>query len=406
MKPIEISQVNSYIKRILQTDPMLSNIAVVGEISNLKFHSSGNIYFSLKDEKCKLNCFLGSENFKNLNFQLEEGMKVIASGSIFVYEVLGNYSLNVKFLELAGIGNLAVEFEKLKKKLEKEGLFNHKFKKELPKFPKTIGVVTSSTGAAVHDIVKSIKSVNSYVDIIIFPVPVNNAAASFEISAMIDFINTSYSNVEIIIVGRGGGSMEELWAFNEERVARSIFNSKIPVISAVGHETDFTICDFVADIRAATPTAAALLAIPDTFQMAVQLDEYAERLGKKMLNIIRFYQLKLSGKSFESQKRALILKIHYFEEKLLQKKLILFDLVRQYFNKLDNLIENNRLLLESISPESMFKKGYSIVLDEKGKLVGSDSTVHLRENISIVQALRVLKCEIIEIGERGMGNEK
>ena len=402
MKPIEISQVNSYIKRVLQTDPMLSSIVVVGEISNLKFHSSGNIYFSLKDEKSKLNCFLGSENFKNLDFQLEEGMKVIASGSIFVYEVLGNYSLNVKFLELAGIGNLAVEFEKLKKKLEKEGLFSQKFKKELPKFPKIIGVVTSSTGAAVHDIVKSIKSVNSYVDIIIFPVPVNNSAASREISDMIDFINKSYANVDIIIVGRGGGSMEELWAFNEERVARSIFNSKIPVISAVGHETDFTISDFVADIRAATPTAAALIAIPDTFQIAVQLDDYADHMGKAMLNIIRFYQMKLSGNNFESQKRALLLNIQYFDEKLFQRKSILFDLARQIFSKLDNLIEGKRLLLESISPESMFKKGYSVVLDEKGNLVGSDSVINLKDNISVIQALRILKCEIIEIVERGV----
>jgi exodeoxyribonuclease VII large subunit len=406
MKPIEVSQVNSYIKRILQTEPMLTSLAVVGEVSNLKYHSSGNIYFSLKDAKSKLNCFLGSENFKTMDIDLKEGMRVIASGSIFVYEVLGNYSLNVKYIELSGLGNLSIEFEKLKKKLEKEGYFKESNKKALPLFPKTIGVVTSASGAVVHDIIKSIKSKNTSVNILIFPVSVSGAAASIEIANSIDEINNSYPDIDIIIIGRGGGSMEELWAFNEERVAKSIYDSKIPIISAVGHETDFTISDFVADIRAATPTAAALMAVPDTYQVRVQLDDLYDKINKNISNKLKMFEMRLNANNFEHQKRSLLLRLENSNERLSILYRSTFNLINNKIDKMSKDIENNCNILEAINPEALFKKGYSAILSKNKTLINDNSIVKVTDIISVIQTNRILECQILEINERGPINNE
>ena len=247
IKPIKVSQLNSYIKRVLQLDPLLSNVSVIGEVSNLKKHSSGHVYFTMKDEASKVNCFLPNDVLNNLNFELAEDMEITASGHIYLYERGGTYSLNVKDIKIEGLGNLGIAFENLKKKLAEEGLFDDKLKKQIPFFPRNIAVVTSETGAAINDIITIIKKRNNVVNILIYPVLVQGPNAAREISKAIDEINDKLSYFDLIITGRGGGSMEELWAFNEEVVARSIFNSKIPVISAVGHETAFTISDFVAD---------------------------------------------------------------------------------------------------------------------------------------------------------------
>ena len=273
LKPFSVGQVNNYIGRILKTDPILGNISVIGEISNLTFHKSGYVFFSLKEDKSRLKCIIAPWNVEKITCPLEEGMEVIASGFISVFERDGVYNLNVRDIETNGIGQLAVAFEKLKAKLEKEGLFAQENKKPLPSFPSNVAVVTSETGAAVRDIIKTIKNKNDYVNILIYPVLVQGPAAAREIAGAIDRINAEYSEIDVIITGRGGGSMEELWAFNEEIVARSIFASKIPVISAVGHETDFTIADFTADFRAATPTAAAEMAVPDTRELKRYLQD-------------------------------------------------------------------------------------------------------------------------------------
>ena len=257
LKPIRVGQLNNYIGRVLKTDPILGNVSVIGEISNLKFHGSGHVYFSLKDEASKVNCFLAASNLERISCPMEEGMEIIASGYISVYERGGYYSLNIRDIEVNGEGQLAIQFEKLKAKLEKEGLFAAENKKLLPAFPSKIAVVTSETGAAVRDIIRTIKNKNDYVDILVYPVLVQGPAAAKDIADAITDINENYRDIDVIIKGRGGGSMEELWAFNEEMVARSIFASEIPVISAVGHETDFTISDFTADFRAATPTRAS-----------------------------------------------------------------------------------------------------------------------------------------------------
>ena len=277
-KPVKVSQLNAYIKRILQSSPVLSNVTVIGEVSNLKFHSSGHVYFSLKDEKGKISCFLPADIAVSMDKSIEEGTEAVVTGYIYLYERGGSYSINVKTIEKSGTGNLAAEFEKLKKKLEAEGLFDRSAKKPLNPFPRRVAVVTSDTGAAVHDIIKIIRSRNRYVDILVCPVLVQGPSAASDISSMITELNEKCPDTDVIITGRGGGSMEELWAFNEESVARAIAASDIPVISAVGHETDFTIADFAADVRAETPTAAAVLAVPDINELVMYTEELMQSI--------------------------------------------------------------------------------------------------------------------------------
>ena len=230
IKPVSVSQLNGYIKRILQTDPLLGNVSVTGEISNLKFHGSGHVYFSMKDAASKLSCFLPAQRASSLRYELSEGMEITASGYIYLYERGGSYSLNIKDIEVAGIGNLSIAFEKLKEKLDKEGIFDPALKKPIPFFPEKIAVITSETGAAIRDILKIIKTKNNYVDILIYPVLVQGPEAAGQIAEAIYDVNRRRPETDTIITGRGGGAMEELWAFNEEIVARSIYESKIPVI--------------------------------------------------------------------------------------------------------------------------------------------------------------------------------
>lgn len=271
-KAVSVSQLNSYINRVLSTDPVLINVGVCGEIANLTKHSSGHWYFSLKDKNSNIKCFLASSRVYNLRFDLEEGMEIIAFGAVSVYEKGGYYSLNVKEIEAQGEGALQKAFDALKKKLSEEGLFDHENKKEIPSFPRRVGVVTSPTGAAVRDIITTIRRRNPLVDVILYPALVQGDGSAASVCEAIEHFNTSFDDIDVLIVGRGGGSMEDLWTFNEEAVARAVFASNIPVISAVGHETDTVITDYVADLRAATPTAAAELAVPD-------IEYYVDRIN-------------------------------------------------------------------------------------------------------------------------------
>ncbi|MDR1495887.1 MAG: exodeoxyribonuclease VII large subunit [Clostridiales Family XIII bacterium] len=272
MKPIRVSQLNSYIRRVLSSDPVLSAVSVVGEISNFKRHGGGHVYFSLRDADSKVNCFLPSDVYEALPRGIGDGDEATATGRIDVYERGGYYSLYVRELAFQGAGGLAAAFEKQKAKLLAEGLFDPARKKPLPVFPLTVALVTSDTGAAVRDMLKIITSKNDVVDILIYPTLVQGPDAPARIAEGIAFINTNHPETDVVIVGRGGGSAEELWAFNEEIVARAIFASDIPVISAVGHETDVTVADFVADARAETPTAAADMAVPDTESIRAETD--------------------------------------------------------------------------------------------------------------------------------------
>ncbi len=383
LKPVKVSQLNSYIKRILQTDPILGNVSVTGEISNLKFHNSGHVYFSLKDEKSRINCFLPSGNVQAALDSLEEGNEVIASGYIYLYERGGSYSLNVKILESAGKGDLAAAFEKLKAKLEKEGVFDPAHKKQLPPFPKKIAVVTSPTGAAVRDIVKIITSRNNCTDVLIYPVLVQGPDAAADIAHAIDDLNRNHRDVDIIITGRGGGSMEELWAFNEECVARSIYASDIPVISAVGHETDFTIADFAADFRAETPTAAAQMAVPDTRE----LTEYIYSLGEEMRRNLRTV-------CEDRRKNLEMLNPRVFARDLrgraaleqLTADNIAADMesrIRALTDSLKHRVELMHEVVVSANPQGILNRGYSIVTDSSGNIVKSADSLQTGQSIEI-----------------------
>jgi exodeoxyribonuclease VII large subunit len=263
LKPVRVALLNSYIGRLITSDPVLSNISVIGEISNFKRHGNGHVYFSLKDADAKVNCFMAGQVFESLPCGIGDGIEVTATGRINVYERGGSYSLNIREIMIEGEGGLAAAFEKVKARLAAEGLFDQAVKKNIPSFPSAIAIVTSGTGAAVEDMVKIITTENDFVDILIYPTIVQGPGAAPMIADGIAYINEKYPDTDVIITGRGGGSAEELWAFNEEVLARAIFASEIPVISAVGHETDITIADFVADVRAETPTAAAVLAAPN-----------------------------------------------------------------------------------------------------------------------------------------------
>lgn len=381
LKPVPVGQLNNYIGRVLKTDPILSNISVVGEISNLKYHSSGHVYFSLKDDSSRVNCFLSWGNLQNISCPLEEGMEVVAAGFISVYERGGYYSLNVRDIEVNGRGQLAAAFEKLKAKLGEEGLFREEHKKELPFFPLKIAVVTSETGAAVRDIIRTIKNKNKVVDILVYPVLVQGPTASGEISSAIDDINVNHKDVDVIITGRGGGSMEELWAFNEEAVARSIYESEIPVISAVGHETDFTISDFIADRRAATPTAAAEMAVPDTGELEAELDRISLEMTSDLGLAIARRKERLEALNPTAFARNLKSRILY--EQVNADRLIeaMGDAMNNRLVSARNRVEMLREFIESSNPKAILARGYSVVTDNSGKIIRS--TDELSEGLGV-----------------------
>ena len=383
LKPIRVGQLNNYIGRVLKTDPILANVSVIGEISNLKFHSSGHVYFSLKDESSKINCFLAASNLERITCPLEEGMEIVASGYISVYERGGYYSLNIRDIEVNGEGQLAVQFEKLKAKLEKEGLFSAEHKKNLPDFPSKVAVVTSETGAAVRDIIRTIKNKNDYVDILVYPVLVQGPAAAGDIAAALRDLKENYSDVDVIITGRGGGSMEELWAFNEEVVARSIFDSVIPVISAVGHETDFTISDFTADFRAATPTAAAEMAVPDTRELREYLSGIKESLAESLMQAVEIRRNRLAALDPNAFAKGISTRIAY--EQMNADRIIesMGENLASRISSGRERIELLKALLDASDPKSILSRGYSVVTDEDGHIISRAEELKIGQNVNI-----------------------
>ena len=399
LKPVRVSQLNSYIKRILQSDPILGNISVIGEISNLKFHSSGHVYFSLKDEDSKVSCFLPAGNVGRIGFQLKEGIEVTAHGYVYLYERGGSYSINIRDMESAGQGDLAAAFEKLKLKLQQEGLFSQEKKKPLPVFPYKVAVVTSPTGAAVRDILKIIKQKNDVVDRMVYPVLVQGPAAPEEIAHAITDINENHTDVDVIITGRGGGSAEELWAFNDENVARSIYASKIPVISAVGHETDFTIADFVADLRAETPTAAAERAVPDTRELREYIDSiYSEnRRNLKMLLEDRKKHLQLlDPKAFGRDLQSRVAMDHMRIENIMDD---MTDNIRSMIRDKKYRLMLLKETLDGADPKSILKKGYSVITDENGVIVRDASVLEEDQLINIEAAGGHAKARVVSSGK-------
>ncbi len=352
LKPVSVTQLNEYISRVLTTDPLLGNIRVTGEITNLKYHSTGHVYFSIKDETSKVNCFFPASYVKTSKVELEDGMKIIINGYINVYKKGGTYTLFIRSVEDCGAGELASAFEILKKKLDAEGLFAPEHKKPIPMFPKKIGIVTSETGAALQDILKIVKSRTSLVDIVIFPVLVQGAGAAADIAGMLDVISDNFDDIDTLIVGRGGGAAEDLAAFNEEIVARAIYRCKIPVISAVGHEIDFTIADFVADRRAETPTAAAEIAVPDMAELRSKVEMFKNNLVSEMNGKIKLDELTASNYLMSMQ-----------------------NALRNIMASAEHRLEKYSLILEENNPTNILGKGYSLMQDMNGGVISSVSAV-------------------------------
>ena len=348
LKPITVTQLNHYISRVLTTDPLLGNLTVTGEISNLKYHSSGHLYFSISDENSKINCFFPAQYARGLHYELGDGLAVIIHGYLNVYKKGGTYTLFVRSIEIAGEGNLAMAFQMLKEKLDAEGLFDPAHKKTIPRFPRRIGIVTSNTGAAVRDIIKIIESRTSLTDMIVFPVLVQGSEAAADIAATIDMINRDFDDIDTLIVGRGGGSMEDLWAFNEEIVARAIYRSRIPVISAVGHEIDFTIADFVADRRAETPTAAAEMAVPDIRELMQRAESWQNSLMADLKKKVSYADLR-AEKMFAEMRHVLQGRVNAYRHEL----------------------ESCRLLLDENHPYRVLRKGYAVLEDAAGRNLAS-----------------------------------
>lgn len=389
---LTVSKVNEYIKNMFEYEPALNNIRVKGEVSNCKYHTSGHIYFTIKDAGGQLSCVLFYGSRAGLKFKLETGQSVIVTGKISVYERDGKYQLYARQIEKDGLGNLHEEFEKLKLKLSKEGLFDASHKKMIPAYAKKIGIVTSATGAAISDIINVSKRRNPYVELYLCPVMVQGEQAYISIAEGIKKMDNA--GVDVMIVGRGGGSMEDLWAFNNEMVARACYESKTPVISAVGHEIDYTIIDFVADLRAPTPSAAAELAVFD-------YDEFLDRLRyiKKQLDNIMDTRINIvKGKR---DNLALRLSHNSPVNKLNEKKQLVDELTDKLKSAMDSTLADKKHIisillhrLEGVSPLKKLSQGYSYVTDDDNNNINCVENVRINDNINVTMTDGVIKATV------------
>jgi len=388
-----VTEVNKYIKKILSSDFILSNILVKGEISNFKNHSSGHLYFSLKDEQSLIKCVMFKGSTLSLKFKPEDGMKVIIAGYISSYERDGQYQLYCDNMILDGVGDLYAEYEKLKERLQKEGLFDEGRKRELPLLPKSVAVVTSKTGAVIRDIINVSTRRYPQAYIKLYPASVQGPEAYKEIVQAIEIINKE-NLADVIIVGRGGGSLEDLWNFNREEVAYAIYNSKIPVVSAVGHETDFTIADFVADLRAPTPSAAAELVFPDKEELEYKI-KYIEKTLKKSL----IDKLEKDKKHLDSLRNSYCFKRP--QELLSKEKIQLDNLTKQLTGVVTGIVDKKKrsfeksiCSLDALSPLKTLARGYSVAMKD-GKVIRSVKDVNAGDELELVLVDGKLKAKRI-----------
>ncbi|WP_027084107.1 exodeoxyribonuclease VII large subunit [Clostridium tyrobutyricum] len=383
IKVLTVSDINNYIKRNFDNDFILNNASVKGEISNIKFHSSGHIYFSLKDESSKINCIMFRSSAKSLKFVPENGMKIILQGRISVYEKEGVYQFYCDEMKLDGLGELYIAFEKLKTKLEAKGLFDKNHKKDIPKYARKIGIVTSTTGAAVRDIINVTKRRNKCIDLVIYPSLVQGLDAAEDIINGINVLNAR-DDIEVIILARGGGSIEDLWCFNDERVADAVYNSKKPIITGVGHEIDYTIVDFVSDRRAPTPSAAAEIAVFDLNNLLEKIVNYKNFLNKHILNILEEKRLRLttSRKRLDSNSPLVYVVNQYANIEKLRNIMN----IKMKSVILSNMEKLNRLkgLLDIDNPLNILSKGYSIIQAEDGKVVNCIKELDKQSKVNII----------------------
>ncbi len=375
-----VTQINSYIKNLFRQDFVLKNVKIRGEIWNCKYHTSGHIYFTLKDEDAALNAIMFKTNANNLSFRLEDGLAVEVTGRIDIYERDGKYQIYAESIEKTGIGDLNKKYQELFNMYEEMGYFDQGYKRPIPKYAKKIGIVTASTGAAIRDIITVSKRRNKYVDLILFPALVQGDKAKYSI---VDGINTlDKLGLDCIIVGRGGGSMEDLWAFNEPEVVEAIFNANTPIISAVGHEVDFTLADWVADLRAPTPSAAAELAVCDISEVINKIDSMNRRINLAFNNTLRAYKDNLDKLSIRLKNLDPAAKLDRNREDLIKLEdelnLIMNNKLKEYTNNLKVLATK----LEGQSPLKKLSSGYSYV-DNNGLNVSSIDDVEINDTINI-----------------------
>ena len=376
---LTVSELTRNIKEVLETG--FTNISVQGEISNFKRHSSGHLYFTLKDENAQVQAVMWRGRAMNLFFTPQDGMKVIARGNITVYEIRGIYQIDVIQLQPLGVGELQLAFERLKRKLAEEGLFDPAHKKPIPEYPERIGIVTSPTGAAIRDIANIISRRFPAAELILNPVRVQGVGAAEEIARAVKDFN-EYKKIDVMIVGRGGGSLEDLWAFNEEIVARAIYASRIPVISAVGHEIDFTIADFVADLRAPTPSAAAELVVRDRAEVVENLRNFhytvmnlvRERLSSEREKI----RTLISSYSFNQPKDLIRQYTQRVDE--LSRNLVLT--IRHYFILTQSHLQSLQKRINSVNPEAILKRGYALIMRD-GEFISSAKRLHTGDGVDM-----------------------
>ena len=395
---LSITQINEYIRGKMDEDRLLLQLAVRGEISNYKMYPSGHHYFTLKDENAALKCVMFKTSASKLRFRPENGMKVIAMGRITVYPRDGAFQLYCSAMSMDGIGDLYAAFEQLKAKLAAQGLFAPEHKKPLPQFPKTIGIVTSSAGAAVHDMLRILKKRYPIVKVRLLPVRVQGAEAPGEIAAAIRYAN-HYKLADLLIVGRGGGSIEDLWAFNDERVAYAIYASEIPVISAVGHEPDVTISDYVADLRAATPSNAAELAVPDQAALQQSMDAAASAMASALSGKLRHARQRLH---VLAQSPALVSPTGYLEQRqqsLEHLKSRLIGAQMQQIQRKKQRYIGNTAKLDAMSPLKVLTRGYSIVSADDGTIVRSVRQTAPGREVQVMLSDGSLRATISDIKE-------
>ena len=380
--PISVTELNMYIKGKFQEDEYLNNVLVKGEISNFKHHYTGHMYFTLKDENSLIKCIMFKTATVHLDFVPKDGMKVMVLGTVSVFERDGVYQIYAKAMKQEGVGDLHAEYERLKQKLEQEGLFDKNHKQKIPFMPKIIGVLTSNTGSVIRDIINVSTRRNPNVYIRLFPVPVQGPGAAEKIVKAIEIMNEK-KLADLLILARGGGSLEDLWPFNEEIVARAIYNSELPIISAVGHETDFTIADFVSDLRAPTPSAAAELAVPNIEEIKIKLTSYERQLKNALYKKVEIMKLRYEK----------CLKSSVFTNPL-QRVNDSYLMVENIQRKLENLVnikvkENKEYMikyiskLDALSPLKTLTRGYSIVMDNNNKVINTVTKLNTGDIIKI-----------------------
>lgn len=380
---LSVSQINFYIKSIIENDGSLQFVLVTGEISNLTVHQrSGHIYLSLKDSNSVISAVMFAGNARRLKFRLENGMKVICRGRISVYEPSGRYQLYIEDMQPDGVGALTLAFEQLKKSLAQKGLFDNAHKKPLPKFPKTIGVITSPTGAAVQDITNIIRRRFPSADIVLAPVLVQGESAPEQLVRAVNKFSAS-KIADVVIIGRGGGSAEDLWAFNDEQLAYAVYNCETPIISGVGHETDFTVCDFVADVRASTPSAAAELAVPDRQELMSYYFKQKQYISAMLDRKIKTAQLRLENQQRRMSASSPKLKAEQLEKQLSAKSEKLTRFMNTYISDKENKYIAAKGKLDGLNPLNVLNRGYAIA-EKDEKIITSSKQLKDGDDFTVI----------------------